>query len=289
MPRQIKRGLLFLLKGDIDAQANVPTVGRRLLQHAQPSAVVQLLLENGARAEVNFHPVPQPVFLTSDGIGILPVRQPEAQNIFEFRTRGHGFGGDGVDLAVAVVAGQQPVVPVKQHKPVGYRLQCGPDPHLFGDVQGETNHVAIAGSSIDQPHPLTVGKLDGDGGGAVFVPPRHHGGNPRGRGLILKDDQAFFRDKAQNFRIADARRHIKIDKRGQVGAVGHPQPHVSIKHREAIKDRVDRIAQPAFGHDGGRVRGFEVGQKAGVLAFQHLCFGQGSLCDVALLDNLVRQ
>ena len=82
--------------------------------------------------------------LLSDGIGVLPPFQTVFQDRLEGNARNHRRCTFGVNIAVSLIAGQKSVLSVIKHKSIGNGLYRGPDPHLFGDIQGKADHVAIA-------------------------------------------------------------------------------------------------------------------------------------------------
>ena len=272
LPGRFQGCLLFLGPGNVHAQAHTPAVRRPVIMDAQPAPVPQLLLVHAIRVSVLRQTFGQPGLFPPHRIGMLAVVQSKAQDILEFRARDHRRRRFGIDVAVALVAGQQAVILVEQHEAVGNGLDRGPDAHLFGDVDGKRHHVTIPRAAVHQPHPGVVQEFQDDRLYGITVPARHHGVDPGVHRLLADIDDGLLCRPAHDAVVAQPRGNGQTVEGGKKRPVGGDQSFCRIKHRKTVTDRIDRIPQAPFGHDGRRMRVFQVRQKAAVLALQRLGF-----------------
>ena len=289
LPGRFQGCLLFLGPGNVHAQADAPAIRCAVIMDAQPAPVPQLLLVHAIGLPVLRQTLGQPGLFAPHRIGMLAVVQTKAQDILEPGTGNHRRRRFGIDVAVALVAGQQAVVLVEQHETVRNGFDRGPDAHLFGDVDGKRHHVTIPCAAVHQPHPGVVQEFQDDRLDGITVPARHHGVDPGVHRQIARVDNGLLCRPAHDAVIAKPRRNGQTVEGGKVSPVGGDQPLRRIKHRKAVADRVDRIPQPPFGHDRRCMRIFQVRQKAAVLALQSLSFRQGGAHHLPLLDDLVGQ
>jgi hypothetical protein len=86
--------------------------------------------------------------------------KPVAKQVFEAHAGDHGRGAVGEHLAIPLVAGQKPLLPVEKHESVGQHLDRGPDAHLFGDVDGQRHKVTVIGAAVLQLDPGAIAQFE---------------------------------------------------------------------------------------------------------------------------------
>ena len=282
--------LLFLHLGDVDAQADAAAIGRGVVIGADPAAIGEVLFVAFVRIVVPvLQALGQPFLFAPDGVGVLAMGQAIAQDILEPGAGLHSPGGQGIDVAVTLIAGQQTILPVEKHEAVGDRFNRGPDAHLLGDVDGKADHITIARAAVDEADVVAVGVFQDVGFGLVGVEALQDIPGPGFDRIIAKVEKAAGGQDRQHLVKADAGGDGLAAERREIGVVGRHQLEIGIKDRKAVLDRVDGIPQPPFGHDGGGMGLVEVLDEARVLAFQHLCLGQGRAGLFAMFDHLIGQ
>ena len=206
---------------------------------ADPATVAKLLLVHSHRIAVLGQPLGQPLFFPPHGIGVLAAFQPVAQDLLEGRAGNHRRRRFRVEVAVALVAGQQPLVPVEQDETVRNRLDRRPDPHLVGDVERERHDVAAPRATILQAEPGSVRQPHVQRLDRVGVPTGEHRCNPALGVQPAGIDQPSLDSMAQDRLVAGPGRSTCLVRGVEIGAVGHDQPQVGIEHREAVANDVD--------------------------------------------------
>ena len=285
----LKLRFVFLQLRHVDPQANAAAIRGRVVDGPDPAAIRQLLFRGARAFAVPLQPAFQPVFLAPDGIGVLAKRQTKAQDILEPGAGLHGGGRSGIDVAVALVAGQEPFFAVIQHETIGDRLDRGPYAHLFGDIQRKAHQIAIPRTMILKLDPGAIAKPECFGRDRVSLHPGQHA-----RHEVLSRLGA----KVQRGRGGDQRQHVGVGQAGgnglaverrKPGPVRRDQAQPAVKHGKPVADGVHRIPQPAFGHHRCRVGAVKIGHKAVILVLERLCLAQGRTHDLTLFHDLVRQ
>src|SRR5690606_22140917 len=114
----------------------------------------------GCRAAMFAHPRFDPSLLMAPRLGIFPKRKAVAQDFFKGHARGHHRSRGLVDVAVALVAGDHSVLAVEKYEPIRDCFDCGPDPHLSGNINKLAQHSALAVALRAKPAPAAVPEME---------------------------------------------------------------------------------------------------------------------------------